>query len=108
MTFIILLFIELNQEAEQGKIIGLLNSIYKEQIQNRILYNRLLSKVDSIEKTVNKIGSLNNITNATFNFDDNFMLNWPMNNEQMFLNVENCLLDDSFISLVVCRLLIII
>ncbi|XP_060869117.1 uncharacterized protein LOC132953005 [Metopolophium dirhodum] len=33
-------------------------------------------------------------------FDSTFMANWPMKNEQMFLNVSKCLLEDSFVSLV--------
>jgi len=71
-----------------------------EQIQSRIKYDHLLSKLDHIEKAVNKLGVINNISSPLLNFDSNFMSNWPMTNEQMFQNISNCLLDDSFVSLV--------
>lgn len=83
----------------------LLNLIYMEQIQSRIKYDRLLSKLDHIEKAINKIGVINNNSTALPNFDNNCMSNWPMNNEQMFQNVSKCLLDDSFVSLVARKLL---
>lgn len=78
----------------------LLNLIYMEQIQSRIKHDHLLSKLNNIERSVNKIGLINNASTVLPNFDDNFMSNWPMNNEQMFQHVTNCLLDDSFVSLV--------
>lgn len=78
----------------------LLNLIYLEQIQSRIKHDHLLSKLNNIERAVNKIGLINNASTVLPNFDDNFMSNWPMNNEQMFQHVSNCLLDDSFVSLV--------
>lgn len=78
----------------------LLNLIYMEQIQSRIKYDHLMSKLNNIERTVNKIGLINNASILLPNFDDNFMSNWPMNNEQMFQHVSKCLLDDSFVSLV--------
>lgn len=85
---------------KQNTIVELLNSIYMEQIQSRIKYDHLLSKLDHIEKAVNKLGVINNISSPLLNFDSNFMSNWPMTNEQMFQNISNCLLDDSFVSLV--------
>ncbi|XP_050440070.1 uncharacterized protein LOC126845464 [Adelges cooleyi] len=72
---------ELIQTNKQNKMMGLLNLIYKEQIQNRVLYDRLLSKVNNIET----------------NFDENFLLNWPIINEQTFKHVENSLLDNLFV-----------
>ncbi|KAE9544391.1 hypothetical protein AGLY_001570 [Aphis glycines] len=65
----------------------------------RIKYDHLLSKLNNIERAVNKIGLINNASTVLPNFDDNFMSNWPMNNEQMFQHVTNCLLDDSLVSL---------
>jgi len=94
-------FIEVIQVAKQNTIMELLNSIYMEQIQSRIKHDHLLSKLEQIEKAVNKIGMINNIATAIPKFDSNFMSNWPMNSEQMFQNVTKCLLDDSFVSLVV-------
>ncbi|XP_050434162.1 uncharacterized protein LOC126841625 [Adelges cooleyi] len=88
---------ELIQTNEQNKMMGLLNLIYKEQIQNRVLYNQLLSKVNNIETIINKIGLSNNISTATHNFDENFLLNWPIINEQTFKHVENSLLDNLFV-----------
>lgn len=78
----------------------LLNLIYMEQIQSRIKYDHLLSKLDHIEKMINKIGVINNTSTVSTDFDDNFMSNWPMNNEEMFQHVSKCLLDNSFVSLV--------
>jgi len=66
----------------------------------------LLSKLEQVEKAVNKIGVINNISIAMPDFDSIFMANWPMKNEQMFLNVSKCLLEDSFVSLVVRILLL--
>eukprot|EP00102_Acyrthosiphon_pisum_P020586 XP_016657796.1 PREDICTED: uncharacterized protein LOC107883013 [Acyrthosiphon pisum] len=88
------------QTAKQNTIIELLSSIYKEQIQSRIKHDHLLSKLEQVEKAVNKIGVINNISTAMPDFDSTFMANWPMKNEQMFLNVSKCLLEDSFVSLV--------
>lgn len=73
--------------SQNNKMMELLNSIYKEQIQSLVMYNRLFCKVDQIEKSINQIGVVNNISTAV-PLDDNFMSNWPMKNEQMFLNVE--------------------
>ncbi|KAE9524410.1 hypothetical protein AGLY_015131 [Aphis glycines] len=75
-----------NYIDKPNTIMELLNLIYMEQIQSRI-------------KAVNKIGLINNASTVLPNFDDNFMSNWPMNNEQMFQHVSNCLLNDSFVSL---------
>jgi len=83
----------------------LLNLIYKEQIQSRVKHDHLLSKLEHIEKAVNKIGMINKISIAIPDFDTAFMANWPMKNEQMFQDVSKCLLEDSFVSLVVHRLL---
>jgi len=44
-----------------------------EQIQSRIKYDHLLPKLDHIEKAINKIGVINNISTALPNFDENFM-----------------------------------
>lgn len=70
-------FINYFQLDEQSKMIELLKLIYKEQIQNRIMYELcLLSKVDKMEKNVNKIGSINNISGIEIpDFDSNFMSN---------------------------------
>ncbi|XP_050064473.1 uncharacterized protein LOC114126263 [Aphis gossypii] len=91
---------EIIQIDKPNTIMELLNLIYMEQIQSRIKYDHLLSKLNNIERAVNKIGLINNASTVLPNFDDNFMSNWPMNNEQMFQHVSNCLLDDSFVSLV--------
>ncbi|KAL5239088.1 hypothetical protein ACI65C_006498 [Semiaphis heraclei] len=91
---------EVIQTAKQNTIMELLNLIYKEQIRSRVKHDHLLSKLEQIEKAVNKIGMINKISTAIPDFDTTFMANWPMKNEQMFQNVSKCLLEDSFVSLV--------
>ncbi|KAE9522566.1 hypothetical protein AGLY_017036, partial [Aphis glycines] len=56
-------------------IMELLNLIYMEQIQSRIKYDHLSSKLNNIERAVNKIGLINNASTVLPNFDDNFMSN---------------------------------
>lgn len=80
--------IEVIQIDKQNTIMKLLNSIYVERIQSQIKYDHLLSKLNRIEKAVNKIGVINNIPTLLPDFDSNFMSNWPMTNEQMFQNIS--------------------
>jgi len=81
----------------------LLNSIYKEQIQSCIKHDYLLSKLEQVEKAINQIAVINNISTAVPNFDNTFMANWPIKIEQQFQNISKLLLEDSFVSLVVHR-----
>lgn len=60
-----------------------------------------MSKLEQIEKAVNKIGVMNNVSTKIHNFDSNFLTHWPMSNEQMFQNISKSLLDNSFVSFVV-------
>jgi len=93
-------FIEEIQISKHSTIMELLNLIYKEQIQNRIKHDYLFIKIEQVEKAINQIAVINNISTAVPNFDNTFMANWPIKNEQQFQNISKLLLEDSFVLVV--------
>jgi len=106
---IILLFIKANVANKQRTVMEILlsienqnNLIMKEQSIMKLVQDRLLNKVNGLELNVK--GNITNSHGSSVHLDSDFLSKFPLNNNAMYVDVENLTLNDSSFKIKLVRI----